>query len=197
MDMSHKKALVFFCNAYDELEELCKSQLSDYKINQIARLLRQFLFDDTSILSTAAGLAMPQKSKFSFVCNPYLPQSNPGLEFGSIQDGFYPEPDMPFARPIKVSRQDLGKQFLFEYKSQPYSLKQLVKYIANKEGGIHFDQTQLDIPEENMREAQNFLNVGGRAALTSMLKSVGLVVLDGLGDLRLNAEKVLAQAQQA
>jgi hypothetical protein len=44
-----------------------------------------------------------------------------------------------------------------------------------------------------MREAQDFLSVGGRAALTSMLKSVGLVVLEGFADLRQNAEKALKQ----
>lgn len=192
MDASDKKALTFFCNAYDELEELCEGQLSDYKINQISRVLRQFLFDSKSIISTAANIAMPRNGRFTFTCNPYKSFRTPDLEFGSIQDGFHPEPDMPFASPIKVSRQDLGKQCLFEYKGNLFTVKQLVKYIANKEGGIHFDQTELDVTEKEMREAQDFLGVGGRAALTSMLKSIGLVVLEGLAELRKNAEKAAA-----
>jgi hypothetical protein len=194
MNIADKKALVFFCNAYDELEELSTGQLNDYKINQISRVLRQFLFDSKSIISTTACIAMPKNGKFTFTCSPYKPLRSADLEFGSIQDGFHPEPDMPFTSPIKVSRQDLGKQLLFEYKGNPFTVKQLVKYVANKEGGVHFDQSELDVTEEVMREAQDFLGVGGRAALTSMLKSVGLVVLEGFSDLRQNAEQVLKQS---
>ena len=195
MTQSDKKVLIFFCDAYDELNELCTSHLSDYKINQISRILRQFLFDDKSVISAAARLAMPKRrrGKFVFKCNPYKPMLAPGLDFGSIQDGFYPGPNISFGSPIVVSRQDLGKQLLFVYKGNTYNLRQLVKYIANKEGAVHFDQTELDVTELEMREIQDFFSIGERAALTSMLKGVAHVVLEGLTDLRKNAEHTLKQ----
>lgn len=191
MNPTDRKTLAFFCNAYDELNELCSGQLSDYKVNQISRILRQFLFDDKSIVSAAAKLALPRRNRFTFTCKPYIPLNEPALEFGSVQDGFHPEPDMPFTSSVSVSRDDLGKQLLFEYKGKAYSVRRLVKYIANKEGGVHFDQSGLDATEEELRELQDFFAVGGRAALTSMLKSVGLVVLDGLADLRKAAEQTM------
>ncbi len=186
------KAIKFFVSAYDELVLLCNNNsLDNYKVNQISRILRQFLFDQYSIVANVARIVSVSGSRrLKFICCPYKPRLEVGLEFGGIYDGFYPLDDAPFRQDVvTLSLNQLGSQVLIEYKGKPYTLKQLVKYIANKEGGIHFDQKNLDIDELTLKDLQDFMAVGGHAALTRTLLAVGLVLIDGLTDIASKAKE--------
>ena len=186
-----RKVLVFFLSAYDELVELCHDTTpSDYKINQISRILRQFIFDKNQIVAIVSKIALPKIGQPIFNCCPYQPILVPHLEFGGIYDGFYPSKDSANVKTLRINQ--LGSVILIEYKGKPYNLKQLVKYIANKEGGVHFDQKNLDIDEEALQEIQNYFGVGGRAALTRTLVAIGNVIIDGIVEIAESTRSILA-----
>lgn len=186
------KAVKFFKGSYDELTQLChEKDLDDYKVNQISRILRQYLFDKHSVVPLVSRTLGRRGGKLKFKCVPHKIIAITGVEFAGQYDGFMPDESAPFAQEVKViPLNQIGSQILMQYNDTSINVKQLVKYIANKEGGIHFDQTDPDMNEQTFQMVQDYFNVGGRAALTRTLTAVGLVVLEGLRSIRTSVDLV-------
>jgi hypothetical protein len=196
LDPEQRKVLTFFVGAFNELSNLCtEHNLTEYQTNQISRVLRQFLFDEKNLIQAVARVAGPPQKigNFRFECCPLQLLRDPTLIFASKNDGFHPFSDAPFKQNItSVTLGELGKQYVIEYMGVPFTVKDVVKYIANKEGGVHFDAQSLGVDEKQLKEIQNYMWVGGRAALTSCLRAIGLVVLDGLSPLAERAHDALS-----
>lgn len=166
---------------------------SHYDSKRASGLLRQLLFDDKSIISEAKKAIINSQSVASikFFCQPHEAPAHPSLVFSGSYDGFYPHPGMHRSTATEVSLDSFGRQVVIVYSGREITVKDVVKYMANKEGGVHFDKKDIRPEEELLKELNDSMLVGGTPALFLTLRSIGLVVLDGLRELENEARKAL------
>lgn len=193
-DISSLRTLQHFVDLHEDLGDLSYADAHDYRLNRIAAILRQLLFDKRHIIPKVQGIL--ENSSISvtpvFSCVPYKPVNKPGLLLGASYDYLEPIEDFPIPQDVKTLHvQELKLVIVGEYRNQPISVKDLVKYIANKEGAVHFDQENLDVHQQFLNELQLQFRRGQNSGLSSMLPPLGRIVYSGLQELAEESKKVI------
>lgn len=194
MNIESKREILHFIGAYEELDNLVKNASTEYEINQIARIIRKFLFDKRQVLQRIRSILRDNGILLTieFECVPYKLVNHPGLLYGSSSMAFLPIEDAPFKQEVRQCNIDeFGSQNVGEYKSYPITVKSLITYIANKEGAVHYDQQDLKMEEALLKELQVQFTIASNSALTDMLPTVGLVVLNAVEEMYNSAKKLI------
>ena len=178
LTLSERHTLQHFQDSYEELIEISNKNTKNYNLNKIAAILRQFLLDKNQLLTDIRNILNVNKLQtrtISYPCQPYVAPPIPTLQFGAAYDGF----EVTNAIPSFSSNLFLNISVGI-VNGSVISVKDLIKYVANKDGAIHYDQKKLQGNDLLLQQLQHEFNVGGNSALSKMLPPVGRVVLKGL-----------------
>ncbi|HEX7483938.1 MAG TPA: hypothetical protein VF281_02170 [Candidatus Saccharimonadales bacterium] len=178
LTLSEQHILQHFRDSYEELAEISNKNTKNYNLNKIAAILRQFLLDRNQLISDVRRILSANQlhtSTISYPCQPYIAPQIPNLQFGGAYDGF----EIPNAIPSFSSNLFLNIS-VGTVIDTVITVKDLVKYVANKDGAIHYDQKKLEGNDLLLQQLQYEFIVGGNSALSKMLPPVGRVVLNGL-----------------
>lgn len=180
LTLSERHTLQHFRDSYEELSDISTASTKDYNLNKIATILRRLLLDQNQIISDVHKI-LSQKglntSTVSFPCAPNVPPQIPNLQLGGMYDGFEIVNAVP-----SYSLNLFLKVKIGIVNGTSISVKDLIKYVANKDGSVHYDQKMLRGDDLILQQLQHEFKVGGNSALSRMLPPIGRVVSKGLKD---------------
>ena len=171
---------LFFVQTLDDIRSRLKVGDS-YNLIRIAGLLRQLFFDGESLID---AVNKDYKMKLEFLVNSNENNFDSNIEGMEIIDSV----SWRFIYPLfpqyskKVSKNQLVKLVVLQKGTHDFSVKQLIKYTANLEGGIHFGR--IDKKDESAFKDMNDFLVNGRNLKWDCLKSITEVVIMGLDPLK-------------
>jgi hypothetical protein len=174
----NQKAL--FLRTLEDLNQ--KSQSGDwYDMLLISGLIYKLLYDTHPLVDENN----PTKAKIFFEVNSKEPPKDPFLAFWSIEDGFDPETSVPhLAKPIKVDRQGLYARQVMIINSETINIKDLIRFLRNKQGGVHNDNISLTDKDKILKELQGRFGIMGVPAGLRLMRAISRVVAKGLIFLR-------------
>jgi hypothetical protein len=154
-------------NSYEFAVELLKEldfslrAPSNYKAIKCSATIRQLIFDKNQVLALAQ-----QQSGKKFIF--YVDHN--GIE-GDISQAhpcyvvhFLGNLDMEGGR-IGVSIEEFGAMKVMYSAGRLFSIKDIIKYLANKRGGVHLDEKNLDAGQEIMDALSRGIELGGMEML--------------------------------
>jgi hypothetical protein len=154
-------------NSYEFALELLKeldSSLrasSDYKAIKCSATIRQLIFDKNKVLD----LAQKQSGKkFIFYVDHNGIESDISQAHGGYVVHFLGDLDMEGGR-IGVSIEEFGAMKVMYSAGRLFSIKDIIKYLANKRGGVHLDERNLDPDQEIMDALSRGIELGGKEML--------------------------------
>ena len=95
-------------------------------------------------------------------------QASPGLIihiFGSLEPAA--------GSTISVSLEDYGTLKVLMSTGKLFTIKDIVKYVANKRGGVHYDPTTLNEGEESMKGVSNSFYFAHLDAILGQVNYIG------------------------
>ncbi len=155
-----KMSLVFLQSTLGEIEEKLSSP-DTYKLIRIAGLIRQLLFDQHSVLPIA------QKEfggKITFSVNAYTIEKMIENDIKII--GRPPTEAVAghldfMSDQIELTSDKYGKLKVLYVNGKFFSIKDIIKYVANKRGGIHLDEKNLDSEQQILDSLSRRLHMQG------------------------------------
>lgn len=130
---------------------------SEYNYIAISSLIRKLLFDKNRVLSLAEKKT---GKKFIFYVKGDLLEEEYYRDFPALKFMFagvlsnYPEPR-------ELSVDEYGKVRVLYASDKCFTIKDIVKYIANKRGGVHLDETELDESQQIIDAWSRSMGING------------------------------------
>lgn len=174
----NQKAL--FLKTLDDLEQ--KSQSQDwYDMLLISGLIYKLLYDEHSLVDEVNNAKM----KISFEVNDRQLPNDPSLVFYSIEDGFDPQTSAPhLIKIVTVNKDGLYARKIMIVNSEVYTVKELIRFLRNKQGGVHNDNVSLSDKDVILKDIQTTLGIGGVFAGLRLMQAISRVVVKGLQPLK-------------
>jgi len=171
-----------FLNTFDELEALSRQgSQSEYDILKIPLLLRKLLMDDLPLVE---AINREYKLKIKYRINDSGPSTTQGLIYWSVLDSFDPDTSPPeMINPVEVRVERLLQTEVMIYKGQRITVKDIVRYLAYVEGGIHIGEPASD-KDKALTELKERVQLGGYQPAIIAMRAIGRVVAKGLKPLR-------------
>ena len=169
-----------FLKTIEDLES--KSQSQDwYDMLLLAGLIYKLLYDEHPLVDEI-NISKP---KVTFVVNDRLVPSDPSLMFYSIEDGIDPEISVPhLTKPIEVDRSGLYARPVMVVNGEVITIKDLIRFLRNKQGSVHFDDVSLTAKDKILKEIQASLFIGGVNSGLRLMRAISRVVVKGLEPLK-------------
>jgi hypothetical protein len=173
-----KKAL--FLKSLEDLEG--KSQSQDwYDMLLISGLVYKLLYDEHPLVDEINTT----KTKISFEINDRQLPNDPSLVFYSIEDGFDPQTSVPhLTKSIIVNKDGLYSRQIMIINSEVFTVKELIRFLRNKQGGVHTDNVSLTDKDILLKDIQTTLGIGGVSAGLRLMRAISRVVVRGLHPLK-------------
>lgn len=173
-----KEAL--FLKSIEDLEK--KSQSEDwYDMLLISGLLYKLLYDEHPLVDEINTTRI----KISFEINDRQLPNDPSLSFYSIEDSFDPQTSVPhITKPITVNKDSLYARQIMIINSEVFTVKELIRFLRNKQGGVHNDNLSLTDKELLLKDIQTTLGIGGVSAGLRLMRVISRVVVRGLRPLK-------------
>ena len=174
----NKKEL--FLKTLEDLDK--KSQSQDwYDMLLISGLIYKLLYDEHPLVDGDNIL----KTRIEFEINDRQLPNSSDLMFYSIEDGFDPQTSVPhLTKSITVDRAGLYSRPVMIINSKIFTVKDLIRFLRNKQGGVHNDDVSLDDKDKILKDLQNNFGIRGVPAGLSLLRAISRVVIKGLSSLK-------------
>lgn len=174
-----------FARDCEELSRLANSA-DGYQLLQTAAILRRLLVDQSALVDKV-NRTFRLKIEFRARELPEFPADIPPPTVSSLQDGIYPEllaseKALPpkLRSPVRsLTRQQLLSHVVMRVHNRPYTMREIVKFVANCEGAVHHGDPR-EVAQEALREINRGLSLGNAPLVTLSLRGISLVVLTGL-----------------
>lgn len=165
---------ILFIKTLEDLET--KSKSNDwYDMLLMAGLVYKLLYDQHPLLQAVSN------SQVLFDISVSNPPAMPGLVFWSVEDGIDPETCVPGLKRVEsVDKSGLYTQVILVSNGENFSVKDLIRFLRNKQGGVHVDNVTLEDREKILKEIQNTIAIGGAAAGLRLMRAISRVVVRGL-----------------
>lgn len=169
-----------FKKTLDDLRE--KSQSSDwYDMLLISSLIYKLLYDPHPLVDEV-NLA---KQKIIFLVNQRNVPTDPSLMFWSVEDGLDPDTSVPhLTKSVEVDRAGLYSQPVMVVNGISITVKELIRFLRNKQGSVHFDGVSLSDRDKILKEIQSTLFIGGTNAGLRLMRAISRVVVKSLDQLK-------------
>lgn len=169
-----------FIKTLEDLER--KSQSQDwYDVLLTSGLTYKLLFDEHPLVDEINK----EKKKIFFEVNDESPPNDPSLVFWSVEDGFDPQTSVPhLTKIIRVNRDGLYGRQIMVIESEIITVKELIRFLRNKQGGVHNDNISLTEKDKILKELQATFRIGGVAAGLRSMGAISRVVVRGLSFLK-------------
>jgi hypothetical protein len=169
-----------FVRRFDDLF-LGLNARDDYEVIKLAAILRQLLLDDTPLIYKANR---PHRIKLQFVVNSIVDSRlpiQPDIHFhaASIDPSML---SLPAGTKTLSLDKFLGLKIL-DIKTDWFTVRELIKYAANKAGGVHHGEN-LDARESELLRTLDKLGGLGIPTIGLALRSISRIVLTTLAPLR-------------
>lgn len=157
------------------------SARDNYEIVKVGAILRQLVLDQTPLIHKANN---QYRLKLRFVINdifPARPPIQPDAHF--VAAGFDPSMlSIPAGTKSVSLDRFLGLEIL-NTKTHSFTIREIIKYAANKAGGVHYGET-LDAREAELLRTLDQIEGIGVPAIGYALRSISRIVLTTLTPLR-------------
>jgi len=178
---------LLFIRTVDELSQRINSN-DAYEILQASGLIRKLFLDENPIVEV---VNRKYKEKLEFIiCDfgtfeiPGVPKPDMWNEIDSLN------PDTGLGLPvISVSRDKFFKKQIGYYEGKFYTVKDVVKYVSNIMGGVHFDTPSNEV-EIALEKIKNFILFGDLNTPLRSLRAIGRIVLKSLNPLKDKVSKL-------
>jgi hypothetical protein len=169
-----------FVRRFDDLVLGLKAR-DNYEVVKVGAILRQLLLDDTPLIHKANR---QHRLKLRFIVNDISSKELPvQLDVHFVASGLDPSMLSMATGTKSVSLdQFLGLQILSS-KTNKFTIRELIKYAANKAGGVHHGDT-LDGREAELLRILEKVGGLGFSPITLALRSIARVTLTTLAPLR-------------
>jgi hypothetical protein len=169
-----------FVRRFDDLVLGLKAR-DDYEVVKVGAILRQLLLDDTPLIH---NVNRQHRLKLRFIVNDIWSKElpiQPDVHF--VASGLDPSM-LALASGTKSISLDqfLGLEIL-KSKTNKFTVRELIKYAANKAGGVHHGDT-LDSKEAELLRTLEKVGALGFSAMTLGLRSISRITLTTLAPLR-------------
>jgi hypothetical protein len=157
----------------------------EIKLLDLSRLIRQLMIDDQPLVGVVNR--KPQKIGLSFRVGAFTYRPDKYTAFMSLEDGVDPKKRYPGAPVVTLNQGEfLNHPVIY---SHPFevTIKQVVQYISNVAGGIHYDPIPKKKHAVMARLSQRVLRRGFSMGIV-MLRDISTVMLRGLEPLIKNVE---------
>ena len=156
--------------------------MDEIDLVDLASHLRQLLFDKRSLVDTVND-GVKLRFEVGTFGPGWGPDDDPHWEkvvYQSLQDGIDPQ-SPPYSRSVTLTANQFGQHTIAFSQGEKITIKDMIRYNANRRGGRHWDPTSKQ--EYVKLQRLESLYVGGIAAPTRELKAIGRVVLRSLDPL--------------
>lgn len=169
-----------FLKSLDDLEQ--KSQTHDwYDMLLISGLIYKLLYDKHPLVDEVNE----RKIKITFEINDRQLPNDSSLVFYSIEDGFDPQTSVPhLTNSITVNKDSLYARKIMIANSKIFTVKELIRFLRNKQGGVHIDNMSLIDKDVLLKDIQKTLGIGGVPAGLRLMRTISRIVVKGLQPLR-------------
>jgi hypothetical protein len=151
----------------------------EYSIIKISDLLFKLLMDSPSV-SDRVNI---DRIKIKFYVNNRKVRHEKNLKYWSIEDGIDPNTALPhMINKVKMNKSRLLSQVVMLVNGQPITVKNLIKFMRNKAGGVHRSNAKKDV-DIILNQLYKELFIGGLPAGLRLLKAISRVVITGLTEL--------------
>ncbi len=173
-----------FLKTLEDLEK--KSQSQDwYDMLLISGLIYKLLYDKHPMVYEVNTSKIP----ISFEVNDMKLHTDPSLMFSSVEDAFDPQTTPPpFAKPMIVNTQVLYSREVMTIGPEILTVKDLIKFLRNKQGGVHYDNVASVDKEPVLKELQETMGIAGVTAGLRLMRAISRVVVRGLQPLKQNLQ---------
>lgn len=148
-------------------------QPNAYNYIKISGLIRQLLFDQNQVLLIAQKHA---DKPFLFFLGgrgiKYDPQHIPRSPFVFIAGSLDPEKEV-----IEVKPEEYGSLKVVLTNSHAWSIRDVVRYVANKRGGVHYDE-RLEPDQKPLDEISRALGIQGTESMFNQVGYIGQNVVN-------------------
>lgn len=161
------------------LEDLkIKSQSNDwYDMLLISGLIYKLLYDEQPLVNEVKN----KNLKISFKINNRVIPSDPSLIFWSIEDGFDPETSVShLTNIIEIDKEELYRRPVMIVKGEIITVKDLIKFLRNKQGGVHNDTVKLTDKDKILKDLQENFFIGGVNLGLRLMRAISRVIIKGL-----------------
>lgn len=169
-----------FLKTLEDLEQ--KSKSNDwYDMLLISGLIYKLLYDEHPIINEInIG-----KIKISFEINDRQPPDSHSLVFWSVEDGFDPQTSVPqLTKIICVDKDELYARKIMIINSEIVTVKDLIRFLRNKQGGVHNDNVSLSDKDKILKDLQATLTIGGVNAGLRLMRAISRIIINGLESLK-------------
>jgi len=169
-----------FLKTLEDLENKSKSR-DWYDMLLVAGLIYKLLYDKHPVVDAINT----SKQEIVFNVNDRTLPSDPSLTFYSIEDGIDPETSVPHLTKIKqVDRAGLYACPVMVVNGETITVKELIRFLRNKQGSVHFDDVSLTPKDRLLKELQATLFIGGVNSGLRLMRAIARVVVKGLDPLK-------------
>lgn len=111
--------------------------------------------------------------------------TDPTLVFYSIEDGIDPDTSVPhLTNAVRMDRNGLYQQPVMVVKGEAITVKDLIRFLRDKQGSVHADNVSLTDKDKLMKELQATLFIGGTNSGLRLMRAIARVVIKGLNPLK-------------
>lgn len=145
------------------------SSPSEYNYIAISSLVRKLLFDKNRVLSLAEKQT---GKKFTFYVKGDLLEEEYYRGFPSVKFLFagilsnYPEPK-------ELSVDEYGSVRVLYASERCFTIKDIIKYVANKRGGVHLDENELDEHQKIIDSWSRSMGINGVENTLEQIRYIG------------------------
>lgn len=189
-----------FLGRCNQIQDIIQRDVDPLRTLELASILRQMFFDAKSLVD----VVNQQKLKLVFVTTRSefkLQEAEPLPAYGPHDRPIYTpsvplfecmvgeiDPngtDVPECKRVELTANQFGQHAIGRIEGVPYTVKTVIKYAANKKGGVHWDDSQYDQEFNLMRRIEGGSEFGSRiiGMWNAELLLIGSVYVRGLAPL--------------
>jgi hypothetical protein len=175
-----------FISTCEELDAVANGA-SEFRTLRAAGLLRLLLLDDHNLVSKVqSALQTKFKLTFEIVVGPDADEAfraigvKPGPTIKTMAwRAIFPGDTLPGAPRTELKLDQFLKHPVFQHGAEQVTVKQIIKFLANAEGGVHHT-SNLPAEQAALRELNDAIRVGDLGAISSYVRGLSNVVLSTL-----------------
>lgn len=142
---------------------------SEYNYISMSSLIRKLLFDKNRILALAEKQV---GKKFTFYVKGDLLEENYYRDFPALKFLFAGKLSN-FPEPRELSMDEYGKVRVMYASQKCFTIKDIIKYVANKRGGVHLDEGELDENQKIIDAWSRSMGVNGTESVFEQIRYIG------------------------
>lgn len=175
---------VLLVRTIDDLHKSINSN-DEYEILRASALIRQLFLDGDKSIVDRINPKSKNKSKLEFEVIEHTPPNIPGLDFKiwAVVDGIDPRVAPQHFPRVKKNRDEFFGMTVAIIDSHRYSIRELVKFVANVMGGVHSGSIKNE-KEKSLAQIEDLYIFSNVSIALMFIKSIGRIILESLKPLQ-------------